>query len=60
MKRDKMTRPIHWHEICRAALVLGVIESYSKSEIMRLVAMCRTRIKTGHTRRKSGVYIAKV
>jgi hypothetical protein len=51
------TRPIRWHEICRAALVMGHIKDYSKGECLKLARELDKRAKAGKViRDKRGVY----
>jgi hypothetical protein len=40
----KTTRPIRWHEICRAALIIGLIDDYSKGPVREKIA-CRFRCR---------------
>lgn len=48
MKRvRKTTRPIRWNEICRAAMVMGLIEDYSKSSCMKVRRMVDARVASG-------------
>jgi hypothetical protein len=43
----KLTRPMRWHEICRAALIIGVIDEYSIGESFELRRRILKRIAEG-------------
>jgi hypothetical protein len=48
-RHGNMTRTIRWHEIARAALVLGIIEDYSKGSIFKLRALLVRQLEAGRT-----------
>jgi hypothetical protein len=49
------TRAMQWKDICRAALIIGLIDNYSKDECLRLWHMIDKRVKSGQvTREKKG------
>jgi hypothetical protein len=43
----KLTRPMRWHEICRAALIIGEIEEYDLASTMKLRKRIMARLATG-------------
>jgi hypothetical protein len=56
-----VTRPIHWHEICRAALILGEIKDYSASECLRLARRLKKRVANEEAIKVSrGIYRGKI
>jgi hypothetical protein len=38
---------MRWNEICRAALILGVIDGYSKGECLKVRKLCMKRVTEG-------------
>ena len=53
----KTTRPIRWHEICRAALIIGLIDDYSKGQCLKLAKIIDKRVRAGKAIREArGIY----
>ena len=43
----RTTRPMRWHEVCRAALIIGVIDEYEKGQLLQLHKRCMERAAEG-------------
>jgi hypothetical protein len=57
MKKKSWTKPIHWRDLHRAALVLGVIPSDSKTNNFKLYRFIAQRVKAGKVEHLSrGLY----
>jgi hypothetical protein len=52
MKVDEITRPMQWNDICRAALIIGLIDKYSKGECLRLWHIVDKQVKSGRVTRE--------
>jgi hypothetical protein len=51
-RRKRTTRWMRWHEVCRAATVLGMIDDYDKGTCLRLHAVCDQQVAAGKAEHK--------
>jgi hypothetical protein len=52
---SRWTREMRWHEIARAALILGIVPDYSQASMRRLSNSLNARVLSGAVKkRKSG------
>ena len=52
MPRKTSTRYMRWNELCRAALILGVIDDYSKASCRgKIATIIERRVKAGLVRK---------
>ena len=47
-----VTREIRWHEISRAALILGIVPDYSKASMRKVADMLAARVASGEVQKR--------